>query len=132
MLTGKMVRVRYGRDRVIPHYLETTDEAWLEVAAQLIDIIEAAQGHTRGELEATLTEAFGDDPTQLVHQGLAKLLEDRCEFEVDSGHPPEKLREAAFRAAARARQAEPKDGVARFDRRAVLEEVAWSLGATPE
>ena len=25
MLTGKMVRVRYARDRIIPHYIDTTD-----------------------------------------------------------------------------------------------------------
>jgi predicted nuclease of restriction endonuclease-like RecB superfamily len=104
MLTGKMVRVRYARDRILPHYLNAQDPAWLEVAERLLELFRGQEGRTRGELEQDLVDTFGDDPGQLVHQGLAKLLEDRCEFEVVSGHPPEQLRAAAFGAAARARQ----------------------------
>jgi predicted nuclease of restriction endonuclease-like RecB superfamily len=77
----------------------------------------------------------------LVHQGLAKLLEDRCEFEVVSGHPPEELRERVFRAAADRRkqtaaEKEPAVGPTRlpraFDRAAVLGEVAAGLGLTAD
>ena len=82
MLTGKMVRVRYARDRIVPHYIKTDDPAWLETAERLLELFRGQEGKTRGELEDGQREAFGDDPGQLVHQGLAKLLEDRCEFEV--------------------------------------------------
>src|SRR5437868_810385 len=99
MLTGKMVRVRYARDRIIPYYIDTADPVWQEVAGRLLDLFRGQTGRSRGELEDDLRETFRDDPAQLVHQGLAKLLEDRCEFEVVSGHPPEELREAVFRAA---------------------------------
>ena len=99
MLTGKMVRVRYARDRVLPYYLDTRDEAWRQVAEQLLELYRAMVGRTRGEIEELLAETFGDEAGTLVHQGLAKLLEDRCEFEVASGHPPEQLRAAVFRAA---------------------------------
>ena len=51
-------------------------------------------------MEDELRERFGDDPSQLVHSGLAKLLEDRCEFEVEAGRPPEEIRAAVFRLAA--------------------------------
>jgi predicted nuclease of restriction endonuclease-like RecB superfamily len=136
MLTGKMVRVRYARDRIAPHYLDVSNPVWLEVAERLLELFRGQQGRTRGELEEDLAEAFGDDPGQLVHQGLAKLLEDRCEFEVVSGHPPEKLRAAVFRAAAENRQSVlgvPAAGVvASFDRGAVLKQVADELGLTPE
>src|SRR5262245_36571399 len=81
-------------------------------------------GRSRGELEEELTETFGDDPGQLVHQGLLKLLEDRCDFEVVSGHPPEELRDAVFAAAARHRTRST------FDRDAVLKEVAGTLNTS--
>ncbi len=149
MLTGKMVRVRYARDRILPHYLDVRDLVWLEVAERLLELFRGQEGKTRGELEQDLADAFGDDPTQLVHQGLAKLLEDRCDFEVVSGHPPEQIRAAVFQAASLARQGpgvrseeENCSAVAdscpltpdswSFDRDAVLRQAAGELGLTPE
>jgi hypothetical protein len=137
MLTGKLVRVRYARDRIVPHYLSAADPSWLEAAERLLELFRGQDGRTRGELEDDQREAFGDDPGQLVHQGLAKLLEDRCEFEVVSGHPPEELRAAVFRAAARQRVAAPPEGeaalsAAPFDRAAVVATVAGDLGLTAE
>jgi predicted nuclease of restriction endonuclease-like RecB superfamily len=131
MLVSKQVRVRYARDRIIPHYLDVEDPSWLEVAERLIELFRGAERRTRGELEQDLEEAFGDDPTQLVPQGLAKLLEDRCEFAVDSAHSPEDLREAVFRAAAAQRQ-QLTDVSTTFNRDAVLREVAATLNTTPE
>ena len=133
MLTGKMVRVRHARDRIVPHYLKTDDPAWLETAERLLELFRGQEGKTRGELEDGQREAFGDDPGQLVHQGLAKLLEDRCEFEVSSDRPPEQLRAAVFRASARRRRdAAPDAAVVAFDRSAVFREVAGELGLAPE
>jgi predicted nuclease of restriction endonuclease-like RecB superfamily len=134
MLTGKMVRVRFARDRILPCYVDAGDPAWREVAERLLGLFRGQEGRTRGELEDERREAFGDDPGQLVHQGLAKLLEDRCEFEVVSGHPPEKIREAAFLAAgAYRRSAGGPEGLrTAFDRSAVLEQVAAELGLRTE
>jgi predicted nuclease of restriction endonuclease-like RecB superfamily len=133
MLTGKLVRVRFARDRIVPHYLDAADPGWLETAERLLELFRGQEGRTRGELEADLDEAFGDDPSQLVPQGLAKLLEDRCEFEVVSGHPPAELRDAVFRAAAKQRQEDVSAENPRppFDREAVLAEVAGGLELTP-
>jgi len=108
MLTGKMVRVRYARDRIIPYYLDVADPAWSTAAERLLELFRGQEGRTRGELENDVRETFGSEAGQLVHQGLAKLLEDRCEFEVVSGHPPEQLREAVFRAAAECRKDLPQ------------------------
>src|SRR5262245_7800536 len=104
MLTGKLVRVRYARDRVVPCYLDAGDSEWWEVAERLLGIFRGQEGRTRGELQEDVRETFGDDHRQIVHQGLAKLLEDRCEFEVVAGVPPERLREEVFRAAAEYRR----------------------------
>src|SRR6516165_7598705 len=132
MLTSNLLRVRYARDRIVPHYLDVADAGWRETAERLLELFRGQEGKTRGQLEDDQREAFGDDPGQLVHQGLAKLLEDRCEFEVVAGHPPEQLRAAVFRAAAQ-RLAAPDDGEAPltadpFDRAVVLAQVAGELG----
>jgi uncharacterized protein len=134
MLTGKLVRVRYARDRIVPHYLDATDPGWLDTAERLLELFRGQEGRTRGELEDDLEDAFGDDPSQLVHQGLAKLLEDRCEFETVSGHPPGELRDAVFRAAAEARKGDALAASSRltWNRDAVLSQVAGALGLTPD
>jgi predicted nuclease of restriction endonuclease-like RecB superfamily len=135
MLTGKMVRVRYARDRILPYYLDVNDATWLEVAERLLELFRGQEGRTRGELEEEQREAFGDDPSQLVHQGLAKLLEDRCEFEVIAGHPPEQLRAAVFRLATEQRKADVPGALgvaASFDRRTILQQVAANLGLTAD
>jgi predicted nuclease of restriction endonuclease-like RecB superfamily len=126
MLTGKLVRVRHSRNRLIPVYLDVTDREWGEVAQHLLEVFREMKGNTRGEMEQDVEETIGDNPTQVVHQGLAKLLEDRCEFEVDSELAPDELREQVFLAAAAARRA------GAFDRTAVLDRVADHAGTTPE
>src|SRR5277367_4012473 len=123
MLTGQMVRVRFARQRIVPYSLDTTDPPSQILAERLLDLFRGQEGQTRGELEDAQREAIGDDPGQLVHQGLVKLLEDRCEFSVVSGHPPEQLRELVFRRAAEARLAEGP-----FDRVAVLNGIGAELG----
>jgi predicted nuclease of restriction endonuclease-like RecB superfamily len=159
MLTGKLLRVRYARNRIVPAYIDAGDVTWLGVAERFLELFRAQEGRTRGELEEDIRETFDSDPRQLVHQGLAKLLEDRCEFEVVSGHPPEQLRELVFQASAKAHAAKPPlaplrrgvggdgldsgkenpspqplsaEGRGAFDRAAVLQEVAASLKLTPE
>ena len=128
MLTGKQVRVRVAGRKIVPRYLDVDDDQWVGVAEQLVEIYRQAEGRTRGEIEAEFAETFGNDPTQLVHQGLAKLLEDRCEYEVSATVTPEKVRESAFRLATVHRA---KPGML-FDRDAVFQDVAEELGEPAE
>jgi uncharacterized protein len=132
MLVGKMVRVRYARDRIVPHYLNVDDTNWRALAERLLELFRGQEGRTRGELDEDQREAFGDDPGQLVHQGLAKLLEDRCEFEVVSDHPPEKLRETVFRLAAADRKKSSVATPTPFDRLGILSQAATELGITTD
>src|SRR4051812_121632 len=99
MLTGKLVRVRHARNKLVPLYLDPHNEGWRALAEQLLLAYRSAVGRTRGEIADELADVVGEGPRAMVHQGLAKLLEDRCEFEVASDHPPAEIREAAFRAA---------------------------------
>jgi uncharacterized protein len=126
MLTGKLVRVRHAKNRLIPQYVNATDEGLLALAEQLLLAYRNAPGRTRGEIEEDLSDLIPEGPRGLLPAGLAKLLEDRCEFEVAADHPPDELREAVFKAAATARAEAARD-MQPFDRAAVMREVAEQL-----
>jgi predicted nuclease of restriction endonuclease-like RecB superfamily len=113
--------------------LSSSDSDWLGTADRLIELFRAGVGRTRGELQLDLQEIFGNDPSQLVYQGLAKLLDDRCEFEIASELPPDELREKAFQAAANYRRAVNDEGIRRpFDRQQLLAELSSALAISPE
>ena len=101
MLTGDLVRAKTTKQRVIPLYLDRSAEPWLEAAESLLLLFREGTGMTRGQIESEVDELFGGGgkATQ-VYRGLAKVLEDRAEFEVVSDVPPEELREKVFTAAA--------------------------------
>ncbi len=126
MLPSNLVRVRYARSRLVPQYLDPSEETWRDIAEQLLDLFRTQIGNTRGELEEELETLIGNHPGQIVFQGLAKILEDRCEFEVVSGHPPERIRDKVFLAAAAQRTA------GTFDREVVLTQVGNELSLPPE
>lgn len=126
MLTGNLVRVRHAKNRLVPQYIDEHDRRWVEAAEQLLTLFRTLQGSTRGEMEEEVVNIIGDNPTTLVEQGLAKLLEDRCEFDVESAHPPDELREAIFSLAAAQRAG---DG---FDRSAVIDAVTSKLAISAE
>lgn len=127
MLTGKLVRVRYARDHIVPQYLDAADAQWLQVAEQLLGIFRSSAGATRGQLEAEIDDLFGDLPQPQIPQGLAKLLEDRCAFEVQSSLPPDEVRDAVFLAAAKKRQAIMDEVGAEFSREQILSAVAAEM-----
>ena len=101
MLTGDMVRVKIAKERVIPLYIDREAERWLEAAESLLLLFREGIGMTRGEIEAEIDALFGGGgkATQ-VYRGLAKVLEDRAEFEVVADVPPDVIREKVFTAAA--------------------------------
>jgi predicted nuclease of restriction endonuclease-like RecB superfamily len=131
MLIGKLVRVRQVRNQLVPQYLDPRDRRWLEVAEELLVVYRDAPGRTRGELAAEVAELTGDGVAALIPQGLAKLLEDRCETDVASALPPEQVREAVFLAAAGRHAAATLAGEP-FDRDAVLAEAAAELKLTAQ
>lgn len=127
MLTGTQVRVRFAKQRVIPIYIAADDPSWLAVAERLLDQLRGREGATRGALADETEALFGGAPNQLVHQGLARLLEDRCDFAVQACGEPEEIRRRTFEAAATQRR-----GAQTFDRKLVLAEVGQALAQTPE
>ncbi len=105
MLTGDLVRVRTSKERIIPLYLDRNSPQWLEAAESLLAVFRAGVGLTRGEIEEEIDDLFGSGgKATLVHRGIAKVLEDRADFEVVADVPPEQVRERVFTAAAEARK----------------------------
>jgi predicted nuclease of restriction endonuclease-like RecB superfamily len=126
MLPLQLVRCRSSRHRLVPQYLDPSSANWRGIAEQVLELFRSLVGRSRGELEAELNELIGNHPGQIVFRGLAKLLEDRCAFEMPSEHPPEQVRERVFTLASAHR------AVGRFDRNAILAEVAAEMGLSAE
>ncbi|HEV3166003.1 MAG TPA: DUF790 family protein [Isosphaeraceae bacterium] len=132
MLTGNLVRVRTVKQRVIPLYLNPENPDWLEVAESLLWIFREGVGMTRGEMQDEVDELVGEGLATLAHRGLAKVLEDRAEFEVVADLPPEAVREKVFSAAAKHRLALRAAGRrVPFRAEVVIETVARELGMEP-
>jgi len=131
MLTGNLLRVKYHKAAVRPQYLDARDPQWLAAAEDLLDLYRNAAQQTRGEVQTDLVELVGESPAALVLQGLAKLLDDRCEYEIVAERPPEGVREAAFQTSAIHRAAMHASGGA-FDRDTVIAAVAHGLKLSAE
>jgi predicted nuclease of restriction endonuclease-like RecB superfamily len=134
MLTGNLVRVKTtSRRRIVPMYLSRESAQWLEVAESLLLVFREGVGLTRAEIENEIDELIGEGIATLAHRGLAKVLEDRAEFEVVADVPPEMLREKVFSAAAEYRRTLRAAGHrAPFRRGVVLEGVGKEMGLEPE
>jgi uncharacterized protein len=138
MLTGDLVRVKIAKQRVVPLYIDREAGRWLEAAESLLLLFREGIGMTRGEIEAEIDTLFGGGgkATQ-VYRGLAKILEDRAEFEVVADVPPEVIREKVFTAAAdyrrqlRASMTGPVQRDA-FRRDEILSAVARELNIEPD
>ena len=49
------------------------------------------------QLDLALLEAFGEEPGQFVRRGLLKMIDDCCEWSVESAHAPDEVRTAVFK-----------------------------------
>jgi predicted nuclease of restriction endonuclease-like RecB superfamily len=136
MLTGNLVLVRSVKSRIIPRYLRRDEPYWLDTAESLLMIFRDATGMTRGEIEDEVHTLVGEGIATLAHRGLAKLLEDRAEFEVVADVPPETLREKVFIAAAEYRKglrtATQQGHHPRFQSDVVLNRISAELDLAPE
>lgn len=130
MLTSDLLRVRTYRGELRPRYVDAKDPEILALAGRLIEIFRDHEGRPRQELDQELADFLGTGTDFLLHRGLAKLLDDRCDFETAAPTEPEAIRQAVFGAAAKGYRApHPEDDPHpfHFDRDAVLERAAASL-----
>ena len=98
ILPAELLIQRVHGEAVVPRRLPVQADT-LALAADLIALFRAAQGRTRGELEAELQVLEGDQTDYRLKRGLAHLLaSDFSTFEVGSPLEPAALRQRIFAA----------------------------------
>lgn len=100
MLTLELVRASVRAGVIKPAYIDPLDPEHLSLASDLIGLFDLHRGRPYGELKEALKELLGDGPDALLGRGLARLLEDRAEVEMDAPLDPRLVRQKVFEAAA--------------------------------
>ncbi|MEF8826881.1 MAG: DUF790 family protein, partial [Halapricum sp.] len=96
MLTANLARSRTRDGTVTPLFVDPEDRTYRETAAELVDIFEAQLGEPRGDLEGAIEQLTVENTDYKVVQGLAKLLQDECEFETVAAVEPREIRQQLF------------------------------------
>jgi hypothetical protein len=98
MLTAGLIRVRTHKKTITPSYIKPDAAKLLEVARELVELYRRAvdQSWTREDLERAVKEISGDRTDHKVIKGLARVIEDTCEFSTESEIPPVELRAKLF------------------------------------
>lgn len=96
MLTSDLA-ISYRRgEKIFPFLIKTDSAEFLRDAENLIEIFEAADGKTRGEIERELEEYIGTGTDYNILRGLIKLLNDRSEYETSAPAEPVEIRQKVF------------------------------------
>lgn len=101
MLTADLLRYTRRQGRITPSLLDPYNGELQAGAAALIHLVSAHLGRRRGDLEAALRALRSPGVAPKTARGLAKLLLERCRFEVGAAADPPALRGDLFDEAAR-------------------------------
>ena len=96
MLPLDLLRYRIQEDQIQARYVNPKNKKYRAIARDLIEIYTAHLNKTKGSLALALADYEAADTNYQVKRGLAKLLEDRSEFTIQSPIEPEVLREKIF------------------------------------
>ena len=96
MLTADLARSRIRDNEVRPLFIDISDEQYRETAATLIRLFEDHLGERKGDLEDAIDDLTVEDTDYKIVQGLAKLLTDECEFNVQASADPREIRQRLF------------------------------------
>ena len=123
MLTVDLVnaRRRAGELRLVALDAAARERAWI-IAERLIEAAREHVGLTREELTAAIGAIDVEAREHRLKAGLAKLVEDRCEFDASDDVDPEVLRREVFTRASSVRAA--LEAGQHFDRNVVLDAIA--------
>lgn len=99
MLTADLARSRTTDETVTPLFIDPNEPHYRETAEELIGLFEAHLGEPKGDLEDAIDELTTTETDYKVVQGLAKLLQDECEFEIQAAVKPRKIRQRLFETA---------------------------------
>ena len=128
MLPLDLLRYRIQEDEVSPRYVNPKNRKYRAIAKDLIEIYAVHLNKTKGALGSALADYEAADTNYHITRGLAKLLEDRSEFTIQSPIEPEVLREKIFTYASKRHPVVTKrDRLHRHTRPKALAQVAGEL-----
>ncbi len=131
MLTAEHVRVQRQGNALRLRPLDAATRARARRWARFyLDAATQSLGQTRSSFDARCQAALISHRDRRVAAGLLKLVQDRCNFDVQSAHDPALVRQTLFTAASQARASLGETDS--FDREALLQQVGESLAMTPE
>ena len=99
VLTAKLARSRTTDETVTPLFIDPKEERYRKTARELIQLFEDHLGEPKGDLEDAIDELTVADTDYKIVQGLAKLLQDECEFEMVAPAEPREIRRRLFETA---------------------------------
>jgi predicted nuclease of restriction endonuclease-like RecB superfamily len=129
MLKSELIlpRLKKRGNEIEPLWL-ATDYNYLQIAAELIQIVKAHVGLSRGELEVALRQYEGDSLDYRIIRGLAQVLINRCIFSSDTQINPVTLRTSLFD---KGPVSQKMDLLSINTREQAIAEVAAQFGITP-
>lgn len=127
MLTGDLLQYSRRNGRIFPRRINPADPRWREAAEGLNELFKGHAGRRRGDLEDALARFVPPGLDLKRVRALARLLMERCEFQVAAAAAPPVARQALFGAAAEEWQRDAEAGTAPW-RQALLERVGKELG----
>lgn len=82
MLTAELVRPRISRrnGKLSPKLLQPSDEAWLQVAAELLDLYRNQVGQIRSTIQEAYAEYEGTRIDYVVMRGLSRVIAGKCSW----------------------------------------------------
>ena len=96
VLTADLARSRTTHETVTPLFIDADAEQYRETASELIQLFEAHLGEPKGDLGDAIDQLTVADTDYKIIQGLAKLLQDECEFDVMAPVEPREIRQRLF------------------------------------
>jgi len=96
VLTANLARSRTTGETVTPLFIDPEEERYRKTARELIRLFQEHLGDPKGDLEAAIDELTVADTDYKIVQGLAKLLQDECEFEMVAPAEPREIRRQLF------------------------------------
>lgn len=108
MLTKDLLQYRIRKGRAHPSFVDAAEPALVELASNLVSVVDASMGVERAEIEQRLSTLAGAFERPKIAQGLAKLLVDRLVFE-EPAEEARARRSELFTRAADALRALPDD-----------------------
>ncbi len=131
MLTADLVRAtRRGGELKLSGLSGKNRERALEIAEALLQEANAQVGRTRDEVKDAVGQVWVEGREKKLLDGLSKLVDDACDFEVETEIDPLELRSRLFTLATEQRRGLPAGQI--FDRREVLRSIAEQLGLSEE